>query len=248
MSETISAAQQQQVSSHLGEFKGQGKTVAEYDRIALSLIKPSHLKIEDELFGTKWFDYRMLHPTEATFYFAHVYLQILREQWARDVDYREAEHRASLPDNRVIFKEPKAANNWWKARQAADACGARYSVFIRGIFVYARDNGWSQWHGANLAQNRNIYPPPGFMAHGKLLEAGIEAWQNEAAAYMQRYDSPLLRADSNAWFKVDFDRHYCRDAQGRSGFAHIMRRALDSGLLSATQIQTAIGVDITGLR
>ncbi|MGZ8172941.1 MAG: hypothetical protein ACXWT0_03950 [Methylobacter sp.] len=51
-------------------YFGSNLTTGEYDELALSVISPALLKKEQTLFSSKWFDYRHLHPTQATYLYA----------------------------------------------------------------------------------------------------------------------------------------------------------------------------------
>src|SRR6185437_1091760 len=55
-------------------------------RWACQFIDPDHLRIEPELFESKWFDYRFLSPAEATEKFADAYRQKYQEAWRRYMD------------------------------------------------------------------------------------------------------------------------------------------------------------------
>lgn len=218
-------------NSHLPDFFGKGRTPIEYDQLALERIKPALLEADHSLAHTRWWDYRSLHTAEATYLFIHTYSQIFKEAWARDVDAEEAKQdhvRGYTQWDQLLGVDTQIANNWWKARQAADALGARYSVFIRSIFTHARDNGWSD------------YPRPEHLSSEKLLEVAVAAWDAECDAYLQIPESPLFRAGSNFWAKQDFDDALVAAMNKRGNLEFSLPRFVERGIVSQATADAAM--------
>lgn len=208
-------------------FVGQGLDVSIYDAIATLRVQPALLKQERALLDTKWWDYRLLHPTEATYCFIGTYSRIFKEAYARDIDWSEATKRTvqgyRYPDQ--LKHAPKGhVTMWWKARQAADAIGARYSVFIRSIFSYAKDQGWPE------------YPRPQHLYQGVMLEAAIAAWDAEREAYLQFPESQAFHANAQHPFKRAFDTELLRDIRARGSQKIVIPRLLERGLLSKSSV------------
>jgi hypothetical protein len=120
---------------------------------------------EPELMGTKWWDVRLLHPVQATYWFAHLLTFEVRRIIREHLDDRAPSLSAS---GRVldwhpiksgdVFEPPldERRRPYWKrkiiglirARQAADLDGVPYEVFVasglkhfyfgRGAYVLAR--------------------------------------------------------------------------------------------------------------
>jgi hypothetical protein len=218
-------------TSHLPDFFGRGRTPLEYDRLALERIKPALLEIDQSLMSTRWWDYRPLHTVEATYLFIHTYGLIYKEAWARDVDAGEAardEVRGYKQHDQILDTDTTIANGWWRARQAADAIGARYSVFIRSIFTHARDNGWKE------------YPRPDQLHSEAHLEIAVAAWDAECEAYLQIPESPLFRAGSTFWSKADFDDTLVKAMHARGNFEFSLPRFIERGIFSQEEVDAAV--------
>ena len=52
------------------DYFGSDLSVEDYERLRINHIQHSLALHEPALFDTKWFDYRFLHPTQATYLFA----------------------------------------------------------------------------------------------------------------------------------------------------------------------------------
>jgi len=70
----------------ISEYFGNNLTTAQYDSIAISRINIRHLSKEPKLMSVKWFDYRTLHPTCATYLFAHHYVLEYRKIYQKIKD------------------------------------------------------------------------------------------------------------------------------------------------------------------
>ncbi len=93
-------------------------------------IKPDIRALEPALFQTKWFDYRQLHPFQATAMFAEIFTQCWREALKRYYDiqlYESGLRPWAASDPTMLSKE--VYTTIWKARQVADDYGIPYNVF-----------------------------------------------------------------------------------------------------------------------
>lgn len=98
-------------------------TPQQADQLALK-IAPEHRAEEVALMRSRWWDYRLLHPTWTTYAFASAY-QCSHIEWHRRfVDIDEADKQLLWPTG-DIFKE-KDLTAIWLARQAADRVGVPY--------------------------------------------------------------------------------------------------------------------------
>ncbi|GAA0353159.1 hypothetical protein L9H26_19195 [Morganella psychrotolerans] len=106
----------------------------------------SRVKAEAELFHSKWFDYRHLHPMDATILFAEAYKKeyaAIMGSHGRE-DYRKAPFKTGL--KRVPFIRLSKTNitSLWKARQKADELGVEYGYFISSILSIAAKREWRE--------------------------------------------------------------------------------------------------------
>lgn len=121
-----------------GIFPGLRINPINYDRFAVERVAPKYLDKDRALFGSKWFDYRFMHPTLATSLFAH--------HWAETTRALRRKHFGldqRSPDN-ILGMKSRTLQGTWAARQEADLYGIPYSFWCRvGIEFYLKRPGWS---------------------------------------------------------------------------------------------------------
>lgn len=119
-------------------------TAEDKDKWVVENLGLSKTKIEAELFTSKWFDYRHLHPMDATLLFAESY----KRQYSKIMgthgreDYRKAPFKTGL--KRCPFIQLAKANitSLWKARQKADELGIEYDYFVMTMLSIAAKREW----------------------------------------------------------------------------------------------------------
>ncbi|HAX2344555.1 TPA: hypothetical protein L3526_004257 [Escherichia coli] len=111
------------------------------ENIGLSLCKD-----EVELFNTKWFDYRDMHPLMATCLFTEAY----KRQYSNIMRTHGREHfetaQFTIGLKRLPYQELSTANktSLWKARQFADQYCCSYDYFISTILSAAASRLWKK--------------------------------------------------------------------------------------------------------
>ncbi len=121
-------------------------TAQDKDQWVVENVGLSRTKGELELYQSKWFDYRHLHPMDATMLFTESY----KREYSRIMsthgreDYRKASFRTGL--KRVPFINLSKANitSLWKARQKADELGVEYGFFIMNMLSIAAKREWGE--------------------------------------------------------------------------------------------------------
>jgi hypothetical protein len=151
-------------------YAGCDRKRASAELIALSKI-PSDLRAkESALFTTKWFDYRVMHPVQATAYFAHVYEESVRAHYRETQDYQDAEKLRIFPGDPVLGRDLIALT---VARQAFDALGVRYEWAIPWVLKRAGERGW------------RTAPRPNQLYGEEMLLDLKDAWADECRASLQ---------------------------------------------------------------
>lgn len=112
----------------LGNFFGGELSEEEYEKLTFGYIPPYLRAGEADYFGTKWFDYRRLHPMQATFYFIHCYQKIYQEWYRRNIDEEESRFHKGTRNN---FLQTSERTIWWRCRRFCDKYGIPYEFFIR---------------------------------------------------------------------------------------------------------------------
>lgn len=92
-------------------------------------IDPTHREGEATLMKKRWFDYRSLHPTAATYLYAEIYRQQTLAHYESCVDIRTLENaRAFIPDDIYMSRD---LTSMWLARRCADSHGLPYPFVVQ---------------------------------------------------------------------------------------------------------------------
>ncbi|MCW9314416.1 hypothetical protein, partial [Klebsiella quasipneumoniae] len=132
----------------------QEMTTSDMDRWVSENIGLSRCSGETELFATKWFDYRNMHPLVATCLFSEIY----KIEYARIMlthgrdDFQRAPYRTGL--KRVAYQDHGMGvkTSLWRARQFADKYCCSYEYYISTILSIAAQRLW-----ANLPRPQHLW-------------------------------------------------------------------------------------------
>ena len=139
----------------------------EYDALAAASINITLCKKEPELYTSKWWDYRLLHPTQATYLFADAYLEASRKYAQRNIDLEYGKVFKPYPGKDLFakpqlvytektkkVKQTKGKDTYtpapskqtiagiWKARQMADKLGIPYRFYCDSAIAYTEKGLW----------------------------------------------------------------------------------------------------------
>lgn len=154
-----------------GFFYGHDLDFLHAELLALQHIDDGLLKKEAELMRTKWFDYRRMHPTKATYLLAHNYsraygrcLGIMKGQ----------EHRFKKGFKGMDCMQAYEKKAFWRLRQLIDSLGIRYDFFLHEAM---------EWYIA--AGHRQPPRPSHIGANADLITDVMMKWEDECAARIQ---------------------------------------------------------------
>lgn len=205
------------------------KSAIELDEWAMSHVDPELLMLEMRLFESAWFDYRALHPVTRTSLFFRMYYQVVLEYMRKQVDFNRAKYSAKyLSGLRLLSAKPAAISTFWRARQQADRLGIEYGTFIRSIISTFRDWGWKR------------IPSPNHMYSPASIDVAAHAWIDRVDSQMVWPASMACHAESQAWFKAEFDDWFIAQALKRPAWRYICEDALKKGLMSKQELTRAL--------
>lgn len=159
----------------LGNFFGSNLGFLNYEVLTIQHINYKESRIEPALMETKWFDYRRLHPMQATYYFVKCYNDAYRDF------YRKAINAEAAPFVRGIkehdFLDAKEKMTFWRLRQNCDKVGLPYDFFLR--FAMSR-------HHRVIGDGKVYAPRPTmFVKNEELFAEAMIAWEEQCAATLQ---------------------------------------------------------------
>lgn len=190
--------------------------------------------IETELFRKKWFDYRFLHPIQATYYFAHCYEQAHRIAYSRHISRDRAEFIKVLKKPDLFENEPRFINGVFAARQYADAIGAPYDFFIEASIRH-RLAYWKQKH----------LPQPSHLYADWVCEKVFNEWEDSKRHRVRHAENRLYRAPNYEGSR-DQDEHrgfLVDTALSRADPKTLLASFVDQELLTLSWIAARLGQD-----
>ncbi|KAA5603488.1 hypothetical protein F1188_19635 [Roseospira marina] len=178
----------------LGAFPGAQRSAAACEYVMISRIPRERLEPERVLFQHKWFDYRFMHPTMATSYYAQCYKDVYRRLFARHIDRDVSRYVAGIKlgdifaktdDEKLLKSQSGTISACWRGRQTADALGIPYPLFIELAMTKA------------LSWQRKYMPRPQQLYSDQIIEAVEGGWQERTRGRFIIAQDPRYRL--NAW-------------------------------------------------
>lgn len=227
-----------------GAFFGMQLDECARDALAIARIDRKILDREPELYKSKWFDYRPLHPTMATYLLAHCYNRAYGDHMGECFDRKKRFMAAFKGKDVMNCREVKS---FWRLRQKVDELGMRYDFFCRHAMAWCAENGWRQ------------PPRPSHVLNNPdLIIQVANAWEMEQRGKIQwaklaRYTAACF---VGAVDQIDYEHHLVNRIMQRPQPKFAIRTALYQydalrieaalELLPATAIQEAIDMSLTG--
>ena len=152
-------------------FDGSERTRGECEALALRRIDPAIREREADLFSTKWFDCRLLHPVHATYLYAHEYKVAARNYCRMNNDAERAPHLKIFSSLDVF--QTRDLTSCVNARQGLDRIGCRYDWALGWMLKRQSDRGWLS------------FPRPNQLYSEELMLDVADAWKAECAVVLQ---------------------------------------------------------------
>jgi hypothetical protein len=114
-----------------------------YDALAIEYIPAKYWLNESALFGSKWWDYRMMHPMQATYHFVQAYKQAYKRAYSRRADSETAHWLKVFRHDDFLEGAASTRTAFWLARQQADEIGCPYDFFCTRAMHYAERRDWA---------------------------------------------------------------------------------------------------------
>jgi len=172
---------QHNLADLFGEFFGHDLDMIQCDVLMWRHIDSKHRENEHELFKTKWFDYRIMHPTKATYLFAECYRNAYRMISQVRFDVGRGAYMKGLKGktDEIFNLKPTELMGLWKARRAADEHGIPYDFYCNTAMRYADMTQWVR-----------MPRPTQLRGKDKMLPYIIEKWEEEKGI-----TTPLAQSD-----------------------------------------------------
>lgn len=144
-----------------------------------------HYDTERQLFETKWFDYRFMHATTATYLYAQRYREVFKVIYARHIDRKAAPYVKGLKAEDMFDSKAGQLKGLWRGRMIADMLGMPYEVFIE--LALERAMRWKR-AGGHLPQPCHLYSD-------EIVNHVHAAWEERIRGRMMLAEDPRYRLD-----------------------------------------------------
>ncbi len=213
-----------------------------HDELMQRYIKAKYIKIERELYRTKWFDYRYLDPVQATMLYAAYYEPIYAEQVQRHATTEEAQYRKPITLEKLMREivkpepTPVAKSNFsslFRGRAVADALGMPYDFFLRTSFEVRM----RAWQNSRLPRPQQLY-------NENFIPRVIEEWEKHKDQVRLHAKHPAYQAGhfEGTAFQNDYREFLLEQGHRQTITDSTMWRYAEEGLLSEEQVEKFIQV------
>ncbi|CDT54019.1 conserved hypothetical protein [Vibrio coralliirubri] len=136
---------------------------AELDHLTIITVSPALLDGEADLYKSKWWDYRLMHPLEATRVFADAYVKAMKSALKKQIDIYIGMNARVLKKGDLLLESKTTITGLWKARKIADKHGVPYEFWCHRAMEYADLCCWP-------------YPPKPCHLYSESVKAESETW------------------------------------------------------------------------
>lgn len=170
-------------------------TTSELDEVVISEIKRDLLLREADLMGSKWFDYRILHPWQATALFLEAYRSEHAWVMRKREDVNSHWFHKGIKATSLCRTTPTQMTALWKARQAADSIGVPYDYYCRTLLDWAEQRNWT-----HLPRVSQLY----LEDH---IQVVLVAWQDSLRTRLRIATEPCYHREAgDEWHQVEYRR------------------------------------------
>lgn len=204
------------------------------DKFAIAKIDKSVLAEDVELFETKWWDYRTMHPTQATLYFHQQYKLIGADFVAKYVDMDMGKGmRIGHARNDLRAAKVHQVRGFWRARQTADAIGVPYDVYLRVAFQHFFDN-YRYFQSAK--SGKQVLPYSTQLYSQAIVDKAITEWQaiRDSPGFPRLPESNDILGH-HVWFRPAMEQDLLDQFKTKSNPRAHVADALKRGLIIRTK-------------
>lgn len=163
-----------------------------YDMLTVEHIPAKYWQSESSLYESKWWDYRPMHPMQATYHFVAAYKDAYKRAYARRHDSEYAKWLKVFAKDDFLEGASSTRTALWLARQKADEIGCPYSYFCSKAMHYAERRDW-----AMLPRPQAMYSiKPMFDSDLTIAQYVERQWQEKCRTEFVYATGEFYRADA----------------------------------------------------
>lgn len=176
--------------SFLGSFRGAELRPEQLDGILAFSLSRKDLDDGRGFFGSKWWDYRFIHPGHSFFLFAHHYREnVIKWRTLFGVNpyarLRFEDHPIwRFEDGKRVLSPQAYRTSLWRAMCFCDSAGIPYDKWINWAFEQAFEEKWDR------------LPTPSGLTGTRTIQAILEKWEAESTGLMAIPKNPRYLAEN----------------------------------------------------
>lgn len=168
-----------------------GLSDTQLDVLTINTIPAEKRREEPQLYATKWWDYKWLHPMDATIRLSLAYEQAHRETWIKRGETVVA-NKLPRHANPYAVSTEKMRLGFWQARRAADTLGIPYLFFCRAALDASEEMDWKE-----IAR-------PNELTNSALQVRVLEKW-------LEYQEAAIPRPENSLYLAVNYKGHPYQD-------------------------------------
>jgi len=211
-------------------------SLLECDALALKFIPINLLQEEAELNETKFWDYRFMHPTQATQHYAECYAAALKRAVSRRTDLWVGLMMKGLKKP-VIFELPaRAITGFWRGRQMADRIGCPYDFYCEHAMQFADKARMTFLPSSSQMYTRTV--PERLKGLPSLVEYIVERWvaRTSHSSFYATDDAYLAENYVEGQEQIRYLNYLFSKIKGSSYPEGVLATILEKGQVSHEQI------------
>lgn len=159
----------------LGHYFGGALSLPHYEVLTIQHIPAKERKDEASLMRSKWFDYRRLHPMQATYYFVKCYNDAYRDFTRMAIDAERAPYARGIKGHDFLEAREKLA--FWRLRRLCDQFGMPYHFFLSFAM---------RWLHKMVGDGKVYAPRPAMLGKNEeLIADALLAWEEQCEVSLQ---------------------------------------------------------------
>jgi hypothetical protein len=220
------------------EIFGQNFDIYKYDELQFLNVRKDWQEYEVMLFGSKWFDYRFMHPVRATYLYAYEFERAYRSSFRSTIDHRAADHIRVFKKSDLFECDKTVISGIWRGRQHADALCMPYNLYVT-LALEALLRHW----------NRNHLPRPTQIYSAEVCAAVSSEWKRRQEVQVFYSTHHAYRAQNYIGSRDQNDHHewLLHLASKRQNPVHLLINFLKEDLLPERKIEARFGREIRAL-
>lgn len=214
-------------------------TNVECDALALRFIPIKLLAEEAELNSTKFWDYRFMHPTQATQLYAQYYSAALKRAVSRRTDLWMGLNMKGLKKACIFELDARSITGFWKGRQMADRIGCPYDFYCEHAMQFADKARMTFLPSSSQMYTRTV--PEHLKGLPSLVEYVVERWvaRTSHSTFYATHEAYLADNFQEGPEQIDYLNFLFTKIKGSSMPEGVLATIMDKGQITRQQVMFA---------